>query len=211
MNGSFPFTVSTISLLGNGVPTNATRLQAGRETAEAALLKGSTKLRAVTSWSSHVPPTPSGSRAPTKLSLRSGLVPSTPKPGYPGVPVRTLGPGSRVAPPRAAAPPAFGRRGGGWGVGVRLQETARSQLGAPTSSTRRDGPADSASPPGRPRRPPQQAQPRSEPQTYLLGRGGQIRRHRKELQRPWGPWLGQQWWARGSPEPEKRSGRAARP
>lgn len=135
-----------------------------------------------------------------------------PQTGYPGVPVRTLGPGSRVAPPRAAAPPAFGRRGGGvegWGCGSRKRRARK--LGAPTSSTRRDGPADSASPPGGPRRPPQQAQPRSEPQTYLLGRGGQIRRHRKGLQRPWGPWLGQQWWARGSPEPEKRSGRAARP
>lgn len=88
-------------------------------------------------------------------------------------------------------------------TGVRLQETALSQLGAPISSTHQDRPADSTSPPGGPQRPSQQTRPRSEPQTPLYGRRVQDGHSRKGPQRPWGPWQGQQWRASGIPEPEK--------
>lgn len=53
----------------------------------------------------------SGPRAPTRPALRSGLLPSTPKPGV-DARVATLGPGSKVAPPRPALQPRLPSDGG---------------------------------------------------------------------------------------------------
>lgn len=121
-------------------------MQAGRETAEAALLEGGTKLRLLPLGAHTYPQTSSGSRAPTKTVLRSGLIPSTPKPG-----TRCPSPDARSRKQSRSAPrcsPARLRTRGG---GVRLQETARSQLGAPTSSTRpQTQPAHQADPGGHP-------------------------------------------------------------
>lgn len=95
---------------------------------------GQHQVEVVISWSAHVLPyTPSGPRAPTKSTLRSGLVPSTPKPGA-GARSR---PGSGVAPPRAAAPPAFGR-----GCGSRKPRSRSSEL----RSARRAGTAPQTQP-----------------------------------------------------------------
>lgn len=143
-------------------------------------------------------PHPAPGRPPSRLCGRDSF---PPPPSRVPVPGRVPEAGS-PRPALQPRPPSDG--------GVRLQETALLQLRAPTSSTRRDRPADSTSPPGGPQRPSQQARPRSEPQTPLYGRGGQDGHSRKGPQRPWGPWQGQQWRASGIPEPEKWAARAPR-
>lgn len=95
-------------------------------------LEGGIMLKAVIS-------TPPGPPAPTKSAGRSGLFPST---RYPGVPIATLGPGSKVAPPHAAAPPAFGRGCGSRKRCARCSELRPAQGARTAPQTQPAHPAD---------------------------------------------------------------------
>lgn len=91
-------------------------------------MEGATKLRAVTFWNSHVPTTPSGSRAPTKPALRSELIPST----TPKLGTRVSRPDARSRKQGRSAPrcsPArLQSRGWGWGCGSRKRRARNSEL-----------------------------------------------------------------------------------
>lgn len=104
--------------------------------------------------------------------------------GTPPSPSRGPGSPGRHAGSRKRGRPAPRRGPAHLRTGVRLQETVRSPLGAPTAP--RAQPVHPADPGGQPSK----HLPRSKPQTHPRGRGGPDGQRGKGPQRPWRPRLG---------------------